>query len=587
MRTIVVKSSLVLTADQRALLEKGIRAKSEDEKLEFSYVEDKSIVGIVLLSGDKYIDASFTGELHKLVKSYETSYLNDRKGLSVSEIPAYFKSKIDELMRYSVDVEVYGKVISSVDGILKIEGLSTCKYGELLVVGEKRNAALAMNLETDYVGAILLSNDADVEFGDLVFTTGKILEVGVGEGLLGRVINPLGEPLDDKPPAKPAAFRRIESEAPSIIDRAKVNEALYTGLLAIDAMVPIGKGQRELIMGDRQTGKTSIAVDTILNQKGKNVYCVYVAIGQKALAISKLVRVLEKYNAMEYTTVVCSTASDSASLQYIAPYTGTAVAEHFMHEGKDVLIVYDDLSKHAVAYRTISLLLRRPAGREAFPGDIFYIHSRLLERSAKLNAKLGGGSITALPIVETQAGDISAYIPTNIISITDGQIYLERELFNAGQRPAINVGLSVSRVGGAAQTAYMSKLSSKIRLNLSHYKELQIFSQFGASVDDNTKTVLNNGARIVEALKQREHRPLPALQEEIYMLAVTGGLLNDIPTELVELFLQKLAVYVIGRLTDADIKTETLNALSEEQRADAAAAAEEFLAAFKKELYEG
>lgn len=587
MHNITVKSSLSLTAAQKSKLEEGIRAKSVDKKIVFNYQTDESIVGIVIMDNDKYVDASMTGELHKLIKNYENSYLKDRKGLSVDEIPQYFKSKLDELLDFTVDVEIYGKVTSSSDGIIKIEGLSTCQYGELLLVGEKGSAALAMNLERDYVGAILLDNNEDVEFGDLVFTTGKILEVPVGRHLLGRVVNPLGQALDGKAAIKADGYRRIESEAPSIVDRDKVNEALFTGILAIDAMIPIGKGQRELIMGDRQTGKTSIAVDTILNQKGKNVYCVYVAIGQKALAIGKLVRVLEQYGAMEYTTVVCSTASDNASLQYIAPYTGTAIAEQFMYEGKDVLIIYDDLSKHAVAYRTISLLLRRPAGREAYPGDVFYIHSRLLERSAKLAKRLGGGSLTALPIVETQAGDISAYIPTNIISITDGQIYLERELFNAGQRPAINVGLSVSRVGGSAQTHIMSKLSSKIRLNLSHYKELQIFSQFGASIDDNTKSILNNGARIVEALKQREYHPIEPLREEVYILIVTNGYLNEVPVEAVEIFLKNCYDAVHAYLVANGMVCKTLDELTEEQRAAVSEQARQYSETFVKGLYEG
>ena len=560
MRLITVKSSLRLTDNQKQKLEKGLKSK-EKEELIFEYILDGSVTGVVILDGDRYIDGTYSSELYKIKKNYENVASTEKKGLSVSEITTYFKDKLDTLIDSKIDVETYGKVISSVDGIIKIEGLSTCEYGELLVIGTKGNAALAMNLEKNVVGAILLSNENNIEYGDLAFSSGKILAVPVGESLLGRVVNPLGQALDGKSEIKSKQYRELENFAPEIIDREKVNQPLYTGILAIDSMIPIGKGQRELIIGDRQTGKTSIAIDTILNQAGKDVYCVYVSIGQKISTISKLVRVLDKADALKYTTIVCSTASDNASLQYIAPYAGVAIAEHMMYEGKDVLIVFDDLSKHAVAYREISLLLKRPAGREAYPGDIFYLHSRLLERAAKLNNKKGGGSLTALPIVETQNGDISAYIPTNIISITDGQIYLERELFNAGQRPAINVGLSVSRVGGSAQNKFMNKLSSKIRLELSHYNELKIFSQFGTSIDETTKAILSIGAKTLEAIKQKEHQPLSVLNEEAHMLAITENFLTEIKLENVSYFLQDFYAFIQSYLMQK-YKTNTIDSLS-------------------------
>lgn len=423
-----------------------------------------------------------------------------------------------------------GRIIACGDGVITIDGLKNVRNGELLYI-TGGNYALAMNLEENYIGAILLTDMEDLSEGMYVYCTGEIVSVPVGKELLGRVINPLGEVLDGGPSLRTKRHRNIEYPAPAILNRGRVNEPLYTGIRALDSMVPIGKGQRELIIGDRQTGKTAIAIDTIVNQKDKNVICVYVAIGQKASTVNSVIHSLKKHKALSYTVVVCSTASQTAPLQYIAPYTGTAIAEEFMYEGKDVLIVYDDLSKHAVAYRTISLLLQRPAGREAYPGDVFYIHSRLLERSAKLSESLGGGSITALPIIETLAGDISAYIPTNVISITDGQIYLETDLFNSGMRPAINVGLSVSRVGGSAQCKAMRRVSGAVRLELAHYREMAQFTQFGADLDEETKATLAKGARLTESLKQSQYSPVPMSEMVTELYIMTHDMITDIPVE--------------------------------------------------------
>jgi len=579
-RNITIKSSLQLTQDQRELLEQGIKNKSLGE-VTFNYVLDDSVIGIIVLDGETLVDASLTAELHRIKKNYDNLYADMRKGISVTELPHFIKDRLSSLVNHHIDIKLYGKVVSVADGIVKITGLSTCKYGELIVIGRKNSPALVMNLERESVGAILLSSADEIEYGDFAYSIGKILEVPVGKELLGRIVNPLGVPVDGLGRIRTKNHRRVESDAPPIRMRDKVNEPLYTGILAIDAMIPIGKGQRELIIGDRQTGKTSIAVDAIINQAGKGVYCVYVAIGQKASSVNKLVKTLKKHDALRYTVIVYSTASDPPSLQYIAPYAGAAIAEHFMYEGKDALIIYDDLSKHAVAYRTISLLLRRPVGREAYPGDIFYIHSRLLERAAKLNASSGGGSLTALPIIETQAGDISSYIPTNVISITDGQIYLERELFNSGIRPAINVGLSVSRVGGSAQNKMMNKLSAKIRLALSHYKELQIFTQFGASIEEETRKTLESGARIVEALKQKEHHPLSVLKEEIFLIAITNGYLKSIKIADISRFLDSYYAFALEQLGQT---SGTEHTLSKEEFALLSEVSEQFVEGWGKGL---
>ena len=438
--------------------------------------------------------------------------------LRPEEISSVIKEQIE---RYSsqLDVSDVGTVIQVADGIARVHGLENAMQGELLQFpGDVYG--MVLNLEEDNVGVVLLGSASNIEEGDIVKTTGRVVEVPVGDALLGRVVNSLGQPIDGKGPIQTDKFRKIERVASGVITRKSVDTPLQTGIKAIDSMVPIGRGQRELIIGDRQTGKTSIATDTIINQKGKGVICIYVAIGQKASSVAKIVSTLTKHDAMDYSIVVSSTASDPASMQYIAPYAGTAMAEYFMHQGKDVLIVYDDLSKHAVAYRALSLLLERSPGREAYPGDVFYLHSRLLERSARLSADKGGGSITALPIIETQAGDVSAYIPTNVISITDGQIFLETELFHSGVMPAVNPGISVSRVGGNAQIKAMKKVAGTLKLIYSQYRELQSFAQFGSDLDADTKARLAQGERIVEVLKQNRSAPVP-VEKQVAILYAT------------------------------------------------------------------
>ena len=423
-----------------------------------------------------------------------------------------------------------GTVIQVADGIARVHGLEKAMQGELLVFpGEIYG--MVLNLEEDNVGAVLLGNARNINEGDTVKTTGRVVEVPVGDALMGRVVNALGQPIDGKGPVQTDKFRKIERVASGVITRKSVDTPLQTGIKAIDSMVPIGRGQRELIIGDRQTGKTAIAIDTIINQKGQNVKCIYVAIGQKASTVANIVKTLEEAGAMSYTTIVVSTASDLAPLQYIAPYSGCAIGEEWMENGEDVLVIYDDLSKHATAYRTLSLLLRRPPGREAYPGDVFYLHSKLLERAARMSDEYGGGSLTALPIIETQAGDVSAYIPTNVISITDGQIYLETEMFNAGFRPAVNAGLSVSRVGGAAQIKAMKKIAAPIRTELAQYRELASFAQFGSELDADTKEKLAQGERIKEVLKQPQYQPMPVQYQVIIIYAVTNKYLLDVAVE--------------------------------------------------------
>ncbi|MBE5869050.1 MAG: F0F1 ATP synthase subunit alpha [Lachnospiraceae bacterium] len=438
----------------------------------------------------------------------------------------------DQIKRYASQLEVsdVGTVIQVADGIARVHGLENAMQGELLEFpGEVYG--MVLNLEEDNVGAVLLGNQKNINEGDMVKTTGKVVEVPVGDAMLGRVVNALGQPIDDKGPIQTDTYRQIERVASGVITRKSVDTPLQTGIKAIDSMVPIGRGQRELIIGDRQTGKTAIAIDTIINQKGQNVKCIYVAIGQKASTVASIVKTLEEFGAMAYTTVVAATASELAPLQYIAPYSGCAIGEEWMEKGEDVLVVYDDLSKHAVAYRTLSLLLRRPPGREAYPGDVFYLHSRLLERAARMNEEYGGGSLTALPIIETQAGDVSAYIPTNVISITDGQIYLETEMFNAGFRPAVNAGLSVSRVGGAAQIKAMKKIAAPIRVELAQYRELAAFAQFGSELDADTKEKLAQGERIKEVLKQPQYKPIPVQYQVIIIYVVTNKYLLDVAVE--------------------------------------------------------
>ena len=446
--------------------------------------------------------------------------------LRPEEISSVIKEQIKGYTS-KLDVSDVGTVIQVGDGIARVHGLEKAMSGELLEF-ESGVLGMAQNLEEDNIGVVLLGSDQQVKEGDSVKLTGRVAEVGVGEAMIGRVVNAIGQPIDEKGPINTTATRPIERVAPGVITRKSVDVPLQTGIKAIDAMVPIGRGQRELVIGDRQTGKTAICIDTIINQKGKDVICIYVAIGQKASTVSRIVRSLEDAGAMDYTTVVSATASDPAPLQFIAPYTGVAIGEEFMENGKDVLIVYDDLSKHAVAYRAMSLLLHRPPGREAYPGDVFYLHSRLLERSARLEEKYGGGSITALPIIETQAGDVSAYIPTNVISITNGQIFLESELFNSGVRPAINAGLSVSRVGGSAQIKAMKKIAGPIRIELAQYRELESFAQFGSDLDKDTLDRLNHGQRIVEILKQPQYSTLEVEKEVVILYAVTKKYLDDI-----------------------------------------------------------
>ena len=449
--------------------------------------------------------------------------------ISATDIISIIQGEIENI-NWDEQSRETGEVIWVGDGIVTVYGIDHAMYGEI-VAFENGVKGMVQDVRQNEIGIILFGRDTGIKEGTKVVRTKKKAGIPVGDAFVGRVINALGEPIDGNGDVKEDDYRPIEQEAPGIIDRQSVDTPMETGILSIDSMFPIGRGQRELIIGDRQTGKTSIAVDTILNQKGQDVICIYVAIGQKASTVSQIVTTLSKHGAMDYSIVVSASASDLASLQYIAPYAGTAIAEHFMHQGKDVLIVYDDLSKHAVAYRAISLLLDRPPGREAYPGDVFYLHSRLLERSCRLSDELGGGSITALPIIETQAGDVSAYIPTNVISITDGQIFLESELFFSGVRPAVNVGLSVSRVGGAAQTKIMKKVAGNLRIDLAQYRELEVFTQFSSDLDDGTKATLNYGSHLIELLKQPLYHPM-ALHKQILLLFAAGHkMLNDVPVK--------------------------------------------------------
>ena len=500
--------------------------------------------------------------------------------LKPEEISSVIK---EQIKRYAAQLEVadVGTVIQVADGIARIHGLDNAMQGELLEFpGEVYG--MVLNLEEDNVGAVLLGNQKNINEGDTVKTTGRVVEVPVGDAMLGRVVNALGQPIDGKGPIETDRYRQIERVASGVISRKSVDTPLQTGIKAIDSMVPIGRGQRELIIGDRQTGKTAIAIDTIINQKGQNVKCIYVAIGQKASTVASLVKTLEEFGAMSYTTVVASTASELAPLQYIAPYAGCAIGEEWMEAGQDVLIVYDDLSKHAAAYRTLSLLLKRPPGREAYPGDVFYLHSRLLERAARLSDKLGGGSLTALPIIETQAGDVSAYIPTNVISITDGQIYLETEMFNSGFRPAINAGLSVSRVGGSAQIKAMKKIAAPIRVELAQYRELAAFAQFGSELDADTTEKLAQGERIREILKQPQYQPMSVEKQVMIIYAATKKYLIDIPVEKILDFEKALFEYVDTKYPEVPEAIRTEKVISDETEAKLVKAIEECKADFLK-----
>ena len=500
--------------------------------------------------------------------------------LKPEEISSVIK---EQIKRYAAQLEVadVGTVIQVADGIARIHGLDNAMQGELLEFpGEVYG--MVLNLEEDNVGAVLLGAQHNISEGDTVKTTGRVVEVPVGDAMLGRVVNALGQPIDGKGSIETDKYRQIERVASGVISRKSVDTPLQTGIKAIDSMVPIGRGQRELIIGDRQTGKTAIAIDTIINQKGQNVKCIYVAIGQKASTVASLVKTLEEFGAMSYTTVVASTASELAPLQYIAPYAGCAIGEEWMEAGQDVLIVYDDLSKHAAAYRTLSLLLKRPPGREAYPGDVFYLHSRLLERAARLSDKLGGGSLTALPIIETQAGDVSAYIPTNVISITDGQIYLETEMFNSGFRPAINAGLSVSRVGGAAQIKAMKKIAAPIRVELAQYRELAAFAQFGSELDADTTEKLAQGERIREVLKQPQYQPMPVEKQVIIIYAATKKYLIDIPVNKILEFEKALFEYVDTKYPEVPEAIRAEKVISDETEAKLVKAIEECKADFLK-----
>lgn len=496
--------------------------------------------------------------------------------ISATDIISIIQGEIENI-NWDEESRETGEVIWVGDGIVTVYGIDHAMYGEI-VAFENGVKGMVQDVRQNEIGIILFGRDTGIKEGTKVVRTKKKAGIPVGDAFVGRVINALGEPIDGNGDVKEDDYRPIEQEAPGIIDRQSVDTPMETGILSIDSMFPIGRGQRELIIGDRQTGKTSIATDTIINQRGKDVICIYVAIGQKASTVAKIVNTLKKHDAMDYSIVVSSTASDPASLQYIAPYAGTAMAEYFMHKGKDVLIVYDDLSKHAVAYRAISLLLERSPGREAYPGDVFYLHSRLLERSSHLSDKLGGGSITALPIIETQAGDVSAYIPTNVISITDGQIFLESSLFNAGMRPAVNVGLSVSRVGGAAQTKAMKKASGSIRIDLAQYREMEVFTQFASDLDDATKAQLQHGKALMELLKQPLSHPLSMHEQVLTLCMATDGVFDKIPTRQVKQYQKDILDFMDLKHPEIGKEIEQTKALSDELRQKIKDAAAEFAA---------
>ena len=528
------------TDDQLNKMKEFLKEKCHADALDVTLKEDKNLLGgFIIRAGNEEYDWSMRGRLQQIERSMKE---NVAAADNMNDIITILKTEIDE-SAFDTSKREVGNVTWIGDGIVTIKGIDHAMYGEI-VIFDTGVKGMVQDIRRNEIGCILFGRDTGMKEGTRVIRSGKRAGIPVGEGFLGRVINALGEPIDGKGEIPSVDYRPIENDAPSIVDRKSVSVPMETGILAIDSMFPIGRGQRELIIGDRQTGKTSIAMDAILNQKGKDVICIYVAIGQKASTIAKLVRTLEVHDALSYTTVVSATASDPASLQYIAPYSGTSLAEYFMYKGKDVLIVYDDLSKHAVAYRALSLLLERSPGREAYPGDVFYLHSRLLERSSRLTPEAGGGSITALPIIETQAGDVSAYIPTNVISITDGQIFLESSLFFSGQRPAVNVGLSVSRVGGAAQTKAMKKAAGSIRIDLAQFREMEVFTQFSSDLDDSTKQQLEYGKGLMEILKQPLGRPLSMAEQVITLCAANNKLFMGIPTKNVKKFQMDMLDYV-------------------------------------------
>ena len=549
------------TDDQLNKMKEFLKEKCHADALDVTLKEDKNLLGgFIIRAGNEEYDWSMRGRLQQIERSMKE---NVASADNMNDIITILKTEIDE-SAFDTSKREVGNVTWIGDGIVTIKGIDHAMYGEI-VIFDTGVKGMVQDIRRNEIGCILFGRDTGMKEGTRVIRSGKRAGIPVGDGFLGRVINALGEPIDGKGEIPSVDYRPIENDAPSIVDRKSVSVPMETGILAIDSMFPIGRGQRELIIGDRQTGKTSIAMDAILNQKGKDVICIYVAIGQKASTIAKLVRTLEVHDALSYTTVVSATASDPASLQYIAPYSGTSLAEYFMYKGKDVLIVYDDLSKHAVAYRALSLLLERSPGREAYPGDVFYLHSRLLERSSRLTPEAGGGSITALPIIETQAGDVSAYIPTNVISITDGQIFLESSLFFSGQRPAVNVGLSVSRVGGAAQTKAMKKAAGSIRIDLAQFREMEVFTQFSSDLDDSTKQQLEYGKGLMEILKQPLGRPLSMAEQVITLCAANNKLFMGIPTKDVKKFQMDMLDYVrdhngeiIHELEDKKVLTDEL-----------------------------
>ena len=560
------------TAEQLGQIREFLRKKYENEELPLELVEDKSLLGgFCITVGSEEYDWSMKGRLTQMRNrlTQTPQMLSDS-----SEVIDLLRTEIDAAAFDGKDHEV-GAILRVGDGVATVSGIRHAAYGEI-VQFESGVKGMVQDIRREETGIILLGSEKGLLAGGRVVRTERRAGVPVGEAFLGRVVDAMGTPIDGKGEAVPAGYRPIENAAPGIKDRKSVSVPMETGILAIDSMFPIGRGQRELIIGDRQTGKTSIATDTILNQKGKGVICISVASGQKASTVAKVVSTLQSHGAMEYSIVVSATASDPASLQYIAPYAGTAMAEYFMHQGKDVLIIYDDLSKHAVAYRSLSLILERSPGREAYPGDVFYLHSRLLERSSRLTPEMGGGSITALPIIETQAGDVSAYIPTNVISITDGQIYLETNLFNAGQRPAVNVGLSVSRVGGAAQTKAMKKASGSIRIDLAQYREMEVFTQFSSDLDDTTREQLAYGKGLMEVLKQPLYRPLSMAEQVITLVVATAKGFLEVPLTEIKAYQMGLLDYVRENHSEIIAALEETKALDDTLRQAILTAAEEY-----------
>ena len=552
-----------------------VKKESGSDEIELVCEKDESLGGGFVLSiGNKEYDWSTEGRIKQLTEKILGDNREGKHSQTLEGIISILQSEIEDFDLEAKDKEV-GTVKSVGDGIVNIDGIDHAMYGEI-VIFDNGIKGMVQDIKRDEIGCILFGSDSEIREGSRVMRTGRKAGIPVGDQFLGRVINALGAPVDGEGDIPSSDYRPIENEAPGIVERKSVSVPLETGILSIDSMFPIGRGQRELIIGDRQTGKTSIAIDAILNQKGKDVKCIYVAIGQKASTVAKIVHTLKAHDAMEYTTVVVSTASDPAPLQYMAPYSGTALAEYFMYQGKDVLIIYDDLSKHAVAYRALSLLLERSPGREAYPGDVFYLHSRLLERSSRLNEKAGGGSITALPIIETQAGDVSAYIPTNVISITDGQIFLESDLFFSGMRPAVNVGLSVSRVGGAAQTKAMKKAAGSIRIDLAQYREMEVFTQFSSDLDPATVEQLKYGKGLMELLKQPLCKPFSMPQQVIMLCAATGKVMIDVPVEKIREFRTGMLEYFAKSQPAIIRELETTGQLSDSLRDQIVKAAEEY-----------